>query len=151
MQEYRVIQEFYGTRTAKRSNVPLMNHIDEGLALLRWWRASRRVRAAYCIHPIVQNDEPVDVTWSDSFGLAKEYKDKANAYLCREETDHICTSAQVHLLVGDMSQECALLLLADKMQNLKDFRKYHRDHPREKQLKNYFMTWICFLQEQVRA
>ena len=34
MKELPLIERYYGTRTAKRSGVPLINHIHEGLAVL---------------------------------------------------------------------------------------------------------------------
>lgn len=55
--EYHVIAAFYGDRTAKRSGVRLMAHIDEGLALLTKWGASDLAHRAFCLHPIVQNGE----------------------------------------------------------------------------------------------
>ena len=36
--EYRAIAAHYGSRTAKRSGVPLIRHIDQGLAILRHMR-----------------------------------------------------------------------------------------------------------------
>ncbi|UUZ75443.1 hypothetical protein LP414_27390 [Polaromonas sp. P1(28)-13] len=33
--EYAAIKAFYGQRCAARSKVPLMNHIDEGLVIIR--------------------------------------------------------------------------------------------------------------------
>jgi len=146
--EYESICSFYGNGCAQRSGVPFMNHIDEGIEILTNIGASTDAILAFCIHPIVQNDEDFDVTWSSVFELAKEYRDKANSFLCREENDHIVSLAQVRNRVGKMSIDCIDMLIADKLQNQKDFVKYHRGkHERSDQLDQYFNLWIAFLHE----
>lgn len=148
LREYNTILNFYRDGRTTRSGVLLMNHIDEGIAILRGLKASDNTIAAYCLHPIVQNDEDVDVTWSAAYPLACEYRDKANSYLCRTETDHIVDAAGVRALVGVMSRECAQLLLADKIQNQKDFLIYHAaTHTRRRELKRYFELWLDYLLE----
>lgn len=152
MREFEAIAAFYGDRTAARSGVPLISHITEGLQILEGLHANRTMLAAFCLHPIVQNGEPVDVSWSDAFPLACEYRDKANAYLCRPATDHVTEISQVAALVGDMSIECAVMLLADKLQNKKDFLRYHsHTHARRRQLTLYFQLWLTFLEDQLTA
>lgn len=151
--EYEVISKFYNTRRAKRSNVPLMNHIDEGIKLLDERHASVKSMLAFCLHPIVQNDEGIDVSWSEAYQLAVEYKIKANSYLCRPNTDHVEQVKDVERLVGKMkinclpmSRDCALMLIADKLQNQKDFIRYHRgSHARSTQLDKYFNLWLAYL------
>lgn len=144
--EYEAIAAFYGDRRAKRSGVRLMQHIDEGLMLLREWDATDLAKRAFCLHPIVQNDEDVDVTWSDAYPLACEYRDRANAFLCRPETDYITRYRQLKDVVGTMSRDCRDMLLADKLQNWKDFRLYHAEtHPRKGMLGGYFPLWVHYL------
>ena len=43
--EYTAVAEFYGARKAKRSDVPLMQHIDEGLTILQALGATERAHA----------------------------------------------------------------------------------------------------------
>lgn len=144
--EYELISTFYGDKTAKRSGVPLMNHIDEGLAILTALDASLDALRAFCLHPIVQNNEPIDVSWSMGFVLASEYRDKANAYLCRPENDWIDSTEHVLRVVGIPSRQCQLMLLADKVQNQKDFNIHHKDyHTRGHELTKYFNIWIQYL------
>lgn len=143
--EYRAIARFYDGASANRSGVPLMNHIDEGLAILDELGASDVAKRAFCLHPIVQNDEPIDLSWSTCVGIAEEYRDRANAYLCRADTDYVKTVRQVRNRVGKMSNDCRLMLIADKRQNRKDFEIYHGDHPRAEQLARYFDLWLAFL------
>lgn len=54
---YRLISEYYSDKVAKRSNVPLMNHIDEGIDILISIGACQDTIDAYCIHPILQSDD----------------------------------------------------------------------------------------------
>jgi len=143
--EYRAIARFYGARTTKRSGVALMKHIDEGIEILGALDASEVAKRAFCLHPIVQNSEPVDVGWSTCLGIAEEYRDKANAYLCRPDTDYVRTVRQVRNRVGSMTGDCRLMLIADKLQNRADFERYHPAHPRAEQLARYFNLWLEFL------
>lgn len=148
--EYRVISDFYGDRRAKRSNVLLMNHINEGLHILSELNRPLTELKAYAIHPIVQNDENVNVSWSDAYDLALEYKKVANSYLCRPENDDIVTLSDMYSHVGHMSLGCAYNLLADKIQNQKDFLIYHSmTHARKKELAKYFNNWISYLVDYI--
>lgn len=146
--EYSTILDFYGNKVAKRSNVPLMNHINEGIQYLQKWNRSLDEQKAFAIHPIVQNSENIDVSWSAALPLAIEYRDVANSYLCRPETDYIRTPQQLMKVIGIPSIECRFLLLADKVQNQKDFRMYHwLSHDRRFELERYFNLWIQTLLE----
>ena len=55
--EISLIKNFYGDKTAKRSGVPLINHINEGLIVLDFIKASDIAKKAYCLHPLVQSDK----------------------------------------------------------------------------------------------
>lgn len=86
---YQLIRDHYGTQTAERSNVPLINHIDEGLIVLHELNASSETIDAYCLHPLLQNDadlkaNAIRVTSEvDSLSvlLAMEYRSVANEHL----------------------------------------------------------------------
>lgn len=144
--EYKAIANFYGKQVAERSQVPLINHIREGVQLLEEWKRSDLEMRAFCIHPLVQNDLQIISDKPISMGcisLAEEYRDKANAYLCRPENDHIWCRLALAEILQHISKPCAWMLLADKVQNQKDFRKYHWfTHPRAEQLERYFNLWI---------
>lgn len=149
-EEYEMIVKFYGTRTAARSGVPLINHIHEGLELLLQLGASRDAMRAYCLHPLLQSD--IDLATNvDSFYwchvvpsvliLAMEYRNIANQYLS-------------HRTISDISEislsplpQVNLMLVADKVQNRKDFLVYHYGtHARSDVLDQYFKNWLSRLQ-----
>lgn len=153
--ELEIIEKAYGDRIAHRSQVPLINHIHEGIAILLAVQASEAAIRAFCIHPIVQTDmQGIDLSEvsPDVLILAEEYRDRANAYLCRPETDYIDSFVKVYERVnqdGEMSRDCAMMLYADKIQNQKDFRLYHKEtHPRSEQLDAYFNNWITYLRAE---
>lgn len=154
--EYMLISAYYGNKCTERSHIPLMNHIREGIKLLIAWDRPENEQRAFAIHPIIQNTGSLMVRTSlpsdsrpihhDVFDLAKEYATKANSYLCRKETDGLTMEddeTELMELLGVMSPGCAWMLLADKVQNQKDFRTYHWfSHPRATQLERYFNLWI---------
>lgn len=148
---YTTIHDYYGNRTAERSGVPLISHIIEGLAILRQREAEGVVMITYdawCLHPIVQDGKENEVPMvhlMPAYELACEYRDKANAYLCRPENDNVDVT-EVARRMGPMSRSCALMLLADKLQNRHDFYQYHLGtHPRSAELQRYFDTWLEYL------
>lgn len=151
--EYKKIERHYGRKRADRSNALFMNHIDEGLAVLQWIGASRAAKNAYCIHPIVQMDDDLSTSWdcrewmtpdrnwtgcsAESVLLAMEYRSVANEYL----------SARLVLDPKDIRlspiPEVNEMLIADKVQNRKDFELHHEaTHPRSKELAHYFRMWL---------
>lgn len=143
--EYKLIHDFYGNRTAKRSGVRLMNHIDEGLYILDKIRATDAARMAFCLHPLVQaDDDLVDhiknvVDKADPYvlSLALEYRNIANQYLSWRT---IGDTSEIKLSpLGEVND----MLVADKIQNYKDFLIYHKDtHLRSKELDEYFNNWL---------
>lgn len=157
--EYMLISAYYGNKTAQRSGVPLMNHIREGIKLLIAWGRPETEQRAFAIHPIIQSGGIMNfraMAPSDSrpiseevLDLAGEYKIKANSYLCIPGTDYITNQQDEFILqehLGDMSNSCAWMLLADKVQNQKDFRIHHWfTHDRATQLERYFNLWISTL------
>jgi hypothetical protein len=144
--EYRAIERHVGGRCADRSGVLYMNHIDEGLAVLRDLGATDRAKRAWCVHPMLQLDADLPGSYADLAALsddaavlvlAMEYRNVANAYLSRREVASVDDIAMSPLAeVGDM-------LRADKVQNYKDFLIHHRDtHPRAAALHRYFRQWL---------
>ena len=146
--EYSTISSYYNDTTTARSGVRLMNHIDEGIEILENLGATSESIAAYCLHPIFQND--VDLTNNiemikqfDPYVimLTMEYRRTANSYLCRPDTDDF-TIDDVNQTVGMMLPEVRDMLIADKKQNSKDFMLYHYGtHKRTTQLHQYFKNW----------
>jgi hypothetical protein len=146
--EYKAISNYYGESTAERSGVRLMNHIDQGLVILNHIMADHFAMRAFCLHPIFQIDEAFikegsSFTHDNGFSLsvlyALEYRGIANAYL----THHVMSPKGIHLspfkAVNDM-------LIADKVQNRKDFENYHRStHCKRERLDEYFREWLAKL------
>ena len=142
--EYRIISDIYSDKIATRSGVKLINHIDEGLYILDKIGASDVAKRAYCLHPIVQDDESLKNNKhllknidSDVIIASIEYRSVANDYLSKRDIkslDEIKLSPLKD--VNDM-------LIADKIQNRKDFELYHLGkHERSSQLDQYFKNWL---------
>ena len=147
LEVYRqAIEEFYGDRRAKRSNVLLMNHINEGIKILEWRSASDDAKAAFMIHPIFQNDKDLGsrqyIKWIGTFSqnvilLAMEYRHIANSYLPKHETRTIILSCL---------DEVNEMLIADKVQNRKDFLLYNnKEDSHSRRLNSYFDEWLTAL------
>lgn len=147
--EYQLIQSFYQDQRAKRSGVFLQMHIDEGLAILAATGASHQAMRAYCLHPLLQNDIDLGTQFTQVaqklntlpdgatiMGLAMEYHSVANAYL----SHHQKPITGIHLSpLAEVNQ----MLMADKIQNRKDFNRYHKStHPNSARLTVYFEEWI---------
>jgi len=141
--EYKLIEKFYGDRVAKRSGVPLINHINEGLTVLSAIRATETTKRAFCIHPLLQADEDLQENYYISsfvdhhpLLLAMEYRSVANEYL----SDKVDTEQKIRL---SPLLEVNEMLIADKVQNRKDFMTYHYGtHERSDELARYFNKWL---------
>jgi len=155
---YLAIKEFYGDQKAERSGVPYINHIDEGLIVLDLIGAAQISKEAYCLHPIFQADEalaaycdPLSTKENkgmhvinkhyipcDAIILAMEYRRVANSYLSKNKREDLVSCPLPY--VKEM-------LIADKVQNRKDFELYHKGtHPRSAELDTYFRNWMEILE-----
>lgn len=144
--EYRLIHSYYTGKTAERSGVKLINHIDEGLMILNYIGASEIAQRAFCIHPLLQGDTDLKKNIFDSkmklvdacvLITAMEYRRVANNYLSHR-TIQCLKDIELSPLkdVNDM-------LIADKVQNFKDFELHHKaTHERSSELTEYFNNWI---------
>ena len=141
--EYKLIAKHYGDRVALRSQVPLMNHINEGLVVLDRISATDQAKRAFCLHPLLQADEDlkencylVSFVEPHVLVLTMEYRNIANAYL----SDKIDTDWPLQL---SPLSEVNEMLIADKVQNRKDFITYHYGtHERSDELARYFNKWL---------
>jgi len=153
--EYQLILDHYTTRCATRSGVPLMNHIDEGLEILEWLGASNAAKGGYCLHPLVQDVKDLQENIErlgaipeieESLARALTYRLFANKYLCRPATDGWDVDQIRRVMLGTnmlWPTETRHMLIADKVQNQKDFLQYHYGtHARSEQLKKYFENWL---------
>lgn len=142
-EEYKRIQSLYGNKTTNRSGAELINHIDEGLYILNKIGASNIAKRAYCLHPIVQGDSGLKENFyemkfhSTVVIAAIEYRSVANEYLSKRE---IKTMEDIRL---SPLKEVNDMLIADKIQNRKDFDLYHKGkHERSDDLDEYFNNWF---------
>jgi hypothetical protein len=142
---YVLISNYYGKTKTKRSNVPLINHIDEGIEILKGIGADEDTIEAYCLHPILQSDEEFNKNLTMDFSgistsallLAVEYRRVANSYLSTDKIENF---------VGFTNEKIKQMLYADKIQNEKDFALYHEGkHDRSKELREYFNNWLNIL------
>lgn len=147
--EWTLIQGFYGDKRAKRSQVPLINHIIEGVEILDTLQSPFHAKGAFCIHPMVQADDDLrnnfddlrKLVGGDVLALAIEYRSVANEYLSRR---NISSIEEIRL---SPLYEVNQMLIADKVQNYKDFILYHHGtHPRSTELHHYFRNWIARLE-----
>ena len=153
--EYAAISEYYGDKTAERSGVPLINHIDEGLTLLDNIGATEEAKRAYCLHPIFQSNDDLAANKDTAYKydsyiilLTMEYRKSANSYLCSPKTDSWTTIDDLKTHVGPLLPEVRHMLVADKTQNYKDFMIHHYAmHKRSTQLFSYFNLWLNYLVE----
>lgn len=146
---YQVVAQFYGQRRAQRSRQPLILHIDEGLRILQALGAAKVVTQAFCLHPLLQADDELKEHWpADSalwqsrlapraLVLAMEYRKTANATLSHREISGADDIPLSPLL------EVQQMLIADKVQNRKDFERFHQhSHERAEALRRYFRLWL---------
>lgn len=155
-QAMQLTEEWYGGRTAKRSGVPLINHIKEGVIVLRYYGASDEAIAAFILHPLFQADEDLASNLTvlhalDSIVVAHimEYRNIANASLSSiveyTNSDHnfnweVKLKRQIKI---SPIMQVNLMLIADKVQNYKDFIIHHKGtHPRSEELDYYFIKWL---------
>lgn len=151
---YEAIKKYYGNERAKRSGLLKMNHINEGLAILQPLGASSAAMAAFCIHPMLQDDREIAANWPEivlklddsaqgmaAFGLAMEYRNVANRGL-RQEWEK---GGRGPLYLGPMKM-VQLMLIADKVQNRKDFEAHYKEEgPERESLNAYFKAWMSAL------
>jgi hypothetical protein len=144
--EYKLISAHYGERVAKRSSVPLMNHINEGLVVLDCINATDYAKRAFCLHPLLQADEDLKAKFyivanacdPNVIMLAMEYRNIANAFL----SDKMDAPYEIPVKLSPL-WEVNDMLVADKVQNRKDFITYHKGtHERSGQLDLYFIKWL---------
>ncbi|MBE4751802.1 hypothetical protein G4177_26890 [Corallococcus sp. ZKHCc1 1396] len=155
--EHGLVQGIYGQQRARRSQVPFMNHIHEGLAVMLRLQASPEAMRAFCLHPLVQGDgelrdhyarvaravEPVP-DGAFVLGVAMEYRSVANAYLSRAELP------PEGIRLSPLAEVNAMLV-GDKVQNRKDFELHHaQTHANHVRLTDYFQQWCQALQVEDR-
>lgn len=163
--EYKAIQEHYGDTITKRSGVKLIQHIDEGLAILELIGGSKDAMRAYCLHPLFQEDRAlVDISKDDlifSFSprcviLAMEYRARANDWLSDKVYTQTWSDNAGRVFSEEVRQratpdwgtllEVKHMLIADKVQNYKDFLEFHYGtHERSEELNHYFLEWFKVL------
>jgi hypothetical protein len=142
---YMAVSSFYGDHQAERSGLHLMNHIDEGLDILTSREASEATKDAWCLHPLLQSDEHLQDTLAagghlsgqdpTAIVLAMEYRQRANAHLAKH-------APKLRPTWGPLD-EVRQMLIADKMQNRKDFDLHLRGSvPNSDRLDAYFKEWF---------
>lgn len=149
---YDIVNDFYGAKTTKRSKVPLINHIDQGLKILTALGESDVTKSAFCLHPLLQDDVELSANWNTVCSeikdpviimLAMEYRNIANGFLREKMNVFPIDSVKADVIRLSPIPAVNNMLIADKVQNRKDFELYHqKTHPASVQLEKYFKLWL---------
>ncbi len=146
LHEFNLISEFYGDRRARRSGLPLINHVVEGIRILKDYGEPESTVRAWCLHPMVQGDADLERTLSQGLlqraspvavALAMEYRFRANSYLSYMPPNKEPSWGHVSAV--------RVMLIADKVQNRKDFEQHLADHPEVRngeRLRVYYKQWL---------
>lgn len=159
---YDMMSECYNGRKAERSGVPLINHIKEGLIILDELGVCDTVKCAFCLHPMFQSDKDLLENWRvvnllnpEVVACVMEYRNTANAFLSdivrktravgwggpEEENEY--TFELIRPIKLSPIRGVNDMLIADKVQNRKDFELYHKGkHERSDELTYYFECWL---------
>lgn len=140
--EYEIISKHWDDNCAVRTGIHYMNHVDEGLRIIKEVNGSERAMRIFALHGFLQNcyadntfnsDVLSDVAPDVLIG-AMEYRAVANAHLSHHRPDTLVLSEDADVNTA---------LIADKVQNFRDFERFHNGcHLRSKQLKQYFERWL---------
>lgn len=145
---YKEIEKEYKGKSTKRNNVPYMNHINEGIQVLINIKASENVIAAFCLHPLFQDNKSLMTSLSNKSLINKinkevlilliEYRKAANYYSSRSKE----VSAPRLSPIRGVNE----MLLADKVQNYRDFKENQKPGINIKKerydwLDDYFKKW----------
>jgi hypothetical protein len=152
---YQLIQQKYKGKIAHRSGVSYMNHIQEGAFILqRIYGIDEELIEAYCLHPIFQSDKSLLELFLDASSenflisprtivLGMEYRRVASSYTIKNK---IRDPKSIEIGPLDKVHK---MLVADKIQNKKDFMKYmylKRDRPSYQKASEhglqYFDSWL---------
>jgi hypothetical protein len=144
--EYRAISTYYGDKIARRTMVPLMHHIDEGIALLATMDAKDTAVKAFCLHPLIQDDRGL----VNAYSRLTELTDSVHVIALAMEYRRVANNCHHHRVITSLDEielsplkEVNQMLAADKIQNRKDFVIHHRgSHPRTAELDRYFTLWL---------
>jgi len=153
---YLAVKLMYGDNVAERSQVPLINHINEGLIILEDIGASIEAMKAYCMHPLFQDTDKMlidGVVFSTMYPVGAlpllyvmEYRRVANSCLPKhiKETRQGLMPLTIKLPdLTDTFPSVAQMLIADKVQNRKDFEIHHKEtHKDSEVLDFYFKRWL---------
>ena len=149
---YNIMAKYYGDKITKRSGLHLMNHIDDGLAILEAMNASQDTKDAFVIHPMLQADEALFENRNNA-GLLYYIKPKV-LLLAMEYRKTAMHFLPKHMLIENIHpiksvlNEVNLMLIADKIQNQKDFNIYHKGtHENSKNLEDYYEMWLVVLHD----
>lgn len=150
----------YGNKRAKRSSVPLINHILEGYIILNLLGLSvDDTEQAYALHPVFQSGKANDLI------ALTEYTQNRNTNIITANT---VLNAQTYAIIANSllytefasgglvpselyrSKIVKNMLIADKVQNYKDFRLYHKTH-KNQDLADYFKYWLESMSMSIEA
>ncbi|MFS0885102.1 hypothetical protein [Aeromicrobium sp. 179-A 4D2 NHS] len=145
--EFAAITDHYSGKKAKRTNIPYMQHIIEGLYALDALDASVDARLAFCLHPLAERDEdlprfnPLYASNPTVVMNVMEYRNTVNRYLPAHAEDG---TRRPHL---SPLRDVNLMLIADKTQTRKDFELFQQvTNPANARLLDaYFKNWLRVL------
>lgn len=147
--EYELVKKMYEGKIGKKSGREYIHHIHDGILMLEHQASSMITKRAWCLHPVVQAD--YDLVKAHESGvlkdldptvvmLAMEYRAVANAHL----THHFLNGRSAWPHVSSLV-EVNEMLIADKIQNYKDYLLYvapKPEHADRLYLHDYFKGWL---------
>lgn len=149
---YKKIDNFYYNKFSDNSNLPYINHILEGLIVLKAIEEKScpnknfEMYEAFCLHPLFQEDNNLLESFNENYSIynsilimAMEYRNIANSYLSKDTINDI-----KDIKLSPISY-VNKMLVADKIQNYKDLIFFNRKHERFDELVNYFENWLNIL------